>query len=438
MTTPNSFAIFINSPITSARQFYNYYTELYLGQQNIGTNAVTTSTLTASSNTVLGYSLNSSNSFFYFNGTAGPTGTGFSGLPSESTLYIGYSGSGQFLGGTISEILIYDKVLTNSERQQVERYLMTKWGIQASLPSQSIIANADAFLPLQSNTIDYAKTEQIVGSNGTLPFYNILGKNCIYINGSTANFISLPIVNPPVFTFAFWFNYVNTNYFTMLSYGISGNTTNSGLKMNIDLVSAGSNTVYTALPNQWIAPGSTNLGVNTWNFIAITVNQNTYVENVYMNGVFASTATGTGAFTNSPNLLILGKSADNIRSYQGYLQNFMYFNTILTGAQINAIYNQTATDLAKASQPRSLSLSFANPTLSFSWTAGANTTSYVVNFYGVSTNTNVGGLLLTTLTTTSTSATYNPGNYAYYYATVIPTNSGFLGTIATSSAVVRT
>ena len=449
MTTPNSFAFFIRNTTSYGRQFYDYYTDLSIEQTNVtGVGASNASKLTASSNTVLGYSLNSSESFVYFNGTAGPTGTGFSGLPSESTLYIGYSGSAQFLGGTISEILIYDKVLTNSERQQVEGYLAWKWGTQVSLPlahpykntqpsnknTIAIITNADAFLPLQSNIIDYAKTEQIVGSNGTLPFYNVLGKNCIFINGSTSNYISLPIANPPVFTFAFWFNYTNTQYFTVASY-----TTPAGaLAMQFDLVSAGSNTIYTALPDQWIAPGSTNLGVNTWNFIAITVNQNTYVENVYMNGVFASTSTGTGAFTNSPNLLILGKSADNIRSYQGYLQNFMYFNTILTGAQINAIYNQTATDLARASQPTSLSLSFANPTLSFSWTAGLNTTSYVVNFYGVSTNTNVGGLLLTTVTTTSTSATYNPGTFTYYYATVIPTNSGFLGTIATSSPVLRT
>jgi len=455
MTTPNSYAVFINSPISSGRQFYDYNTQLVLGQYFIGTNATTTSTLTANSNTVLGYSLNSSNSFLYFNGTAGPTGTGFNNLPSESTIFVGYSGSGQFLGGTISEILIYDKVLTTSERQQVEGYLAWKWGTQVSLPlahpykniqpsnknTLAIIANADAFLPLQSNTIDYAKTEQIVGSNGTLSFSNVLGKNCIFINGSTSNYISLPIANPPVFTFAFWFNYTNTQYFTVASY-----TTPAGaLAMQFDLVSAGSNTVYTALPNQWtIAPSSSNLGVNTWNFIAVTVNQSTYVENVYMNGVFASTATGTGAFPNSPSLMVLGKSGDGTvfpsggnRSYQGYLQNFMYFNTILTGAQINAIYNQTAIDLARASQPTSLSLSFANSTLSLSWTAGLNTTSYVVNFYGVSANTNVGGLLLTTVTTTSTSATYNPGTFTYYYATVIPTNSGFLGTIATSSQVAR-
>lgn len=463
MTTPNSFTFYINSSGTSySRQFYNFNTTLSLGQTNIGTNATTTSIVTANSNTMLGYSLNSTASFFYFNGTSGPTGTGFSSLPSESTIYIGYGGSGQYLAGTLSEVILFNKVLTTTERQTVEGYLAWKWGIQASLaathpyktvqpslltfvPSytstSNIAANAASYLPLFSNTIDYGNAGQSVGSNGSLSFTNILGKNCIYINNSTANYVSLPIANINVFTMGFWFNYINTTYYTVASYTTPTGTT----AIQVDLVSAGSNTVYTALPNQWTnSPGSTNLGVNTWNFIAFTVNQNTFVENVYMNGVLASTATGTGAFPGSPSLMVLGKSGDGTvfpsggaRSFNGYLQNFMYFNTILTAAQIASIYEQTAQDLTVASQPTSLSLSFTNPTLSFSWAAGTNTTSYLVSFYGVATNTRSGGLFLASFSTTSTNQTYNPGTYSYYYATVTPTNSGFLGTMAISLAVQR-
>jgi hypothetical protein len=461
MTTPNSFQVFMTSPPSYARQFYDYYTALVFGQQNIGTNATTTSTITANSNTLLGYSANSTTSFFYFNGTAGPTGTGLVSPPVESTIYIGYAGGGGlYLAGTLSEVIIFNTVLTTAERQVMEGYLAWKWGTQVSLPATHPYKNiqpslltfipsftttanisqmASSFLPLQSNTIDYGNTGQTVGSNGSLSFSTVLGKSCVFINGSTANYVSIPIANNNVFTVAFWFNYTNTQYFTVASY-----TTPAGaMAMQFDLVSAGSNTVYTALPTQWTnTPGSANLGANTWNFIAVTVNQNTYVENVYMNGALASTATGTGVFPSSPSLFVLGKSGDGTvfpsggtRSYQGYIQNFMYFDTILTGAQIATIYEQTAQDLATASQPTSLSLTLASPTLTFSWTAGTNTTSYVVTFYGVATNTNVGGLFLASFTTTSTSQTYNPGVYTYYYASVTPTNSGFLGTTATSSAI---
>ena len=458
MTTPNSFAFFISSPITYARQFYDYNTALAFGQTNIGGNATNSSTLTAGSNTLLGYSLNSTNSFLYFNGTSGPTGTGFGSLPSETTIYVGYSGSGQYLAGTISEVIIYNQVLTTAERQVVEGYLAWKWGTQASLPAthpyktvqpssltfvpsytntSNIAANADSYLPLMSNTFDIGNTPQLVGSNGTLSFSNVLGKNCIYINNNTANFVSLPMANINVFTIAFWFNYTSTSYFTAASY-----TTAAGaMAIQFDLVAAGSNTAYTALPNQWtISPSSSNLGVNTWNFMTLTINQNTFVGNLYMNGVLAASATGSGVFPSSPNLMVLGKSGDQTvaggtRSYQGFLQNFMYFNTVLTAAQVASIYEQTALDLAIASQPTSLSLTFSTPNLSFSWVAGTNTTSYVVAFYGISTNTTVGGVLLATYTITSTSQTYAPSGYAFVYATVTPTNSGFLGTPATSSAV---
>ena len=461
MTTPNSFSFFINSIPSYSRQLYDYFTAITLGQTNIGgAGATTPSLITANSNTMLGYTLNPTNSFLYFNGTAGPTGTAFSVSPSESTIYIGYGGSGQYLAGTLSEVILFNTVLTTAERQVMEGYLAWKWGTQGSLPAthpyktvqpsfltfvpsyintSNIAANAASYLPLISNTFDYGNAGQTVGSNGTLSFSNILGKNCLYINGSTTNYVSLPMSNANVFTVAFWFNYTNTNYFTVASY-----TTPAGaMAMQFDLVSAGSNVVYTALPNQWTnQPGSTNLGANTWNFIAVTVNQNTFVENVYMNGALASTATGTAVFPNSPNLMVLGKAGDGTvfpsggtRSYQGYLQNFMYFDTILTSAHIAAIYEQTAQDLARASQPTSPSLTFSTPSLTFSWVAGTNTTSYVVTFYGVATNINYGGLFLATFTTTSTSQTYTPAAYAYYYATVTPTNSGFLGTPATSSAI---
>ena len=89
-------------------------------------------------------------------------------------------------------------------------------------------------------------------------------------------------------------------------------------------------------------------------------------------------------------------------------------------------------------QPTSLSLTFIDPIFYFSWTAGANTSSYSVTFYGNSTNANSGGTLLATFTQTATNKSYTPSNimsYSYYYATVTPINSGESGTIATTSAL---
>ena len=437
-----------------SRYFLTYINNIYIQTQNVqNLGYTTTSNLPAGSPCLVGYTYNSAAGFAYQNGTVGSFSTGWSSPPLNDTAAIiaGFTGS-------VSEVILFNTVLNTVERQVVEGYLAWKWGTQASLPAthpyktvqpssltfvpsytntSNIAANADSYLPLMSNTFDIGNTPQLVGSNGTLSFSNVLGKNCIYINNNTANFISLPMANINVFTIAFWFNYTSTSYFTPASY-----TTAAGaMAIQFDLVAAGSNTAYTALPNQWtISPSSSNLGVNTWNFMTLTINQNTYVGNLYMNGVLAISATGSGVFPSSPNLMVLGKSGDQTvaggtRSYQGFLQNFMYFNTVLTAAQVASIYEQTALDLAIASQPTSLSLTFSTPNLTFSWVAGTNTTSYVVSFYGIATNTTVGGTLLATYNTTSTSQTYAPSGNAFVYATVTPTNSGFLGTSATSSAV---
>lgn len=441
--------------VNGTRAFMVNANNLYLQTFNTQNYAYTTTLqVPAGVNGIYGYSYNSSNAIVYQNGAVGEfSSAGMSPISNSTTTLFG-------IGGSVSEGILFNTILTTAERQVVEGYLAWKWGVQGSLaathpyktvqpslltfvPSytstSNIAANAASYVPLMSNTFDFGNAGKIIGSNGTLSFSSILGKNCVFINGSTANYVSVPIANATFFTVAFWFNYTNTNYFTVASY----TTPTGSMAMQFDLVSAGSNIVYTALPNQWTnTPGSANLGVNTWNFIAVTVNQETFVENVYMNGVLASTATGSGAFTGSPSLFVLGKSGDGTvfpsggtRSFQGYLQNFMYFDTILAPAQIAGIYEQTALDLAIASQPTSLSLSYTNPTLTFSWVAGTNTTSYSVSFYGVATNTNSGGLFLASFSTTSTSQTYNPSTYNFYYATVTPTNSGFLGRMSTSSAV---
>ena len=463
ITTPSTAnsaqTLIVSGAGNGSRGFIQYVNNILIQTTNTANYGYTTTdNVPAGSFGLYGFTYNSSAAFVYQNGVVGSfSAAGMN--PISDTFF--YTSAGN--AGSLAEVILFNTVLTTAERQVVEGYLAWKWGIQGSLPAEhpyktiqpslltfvpsyittsNVSSNAASSLPLMSNTLDIGNTPQTVGSNGTLSFSNVLGKNCIYINNSTANFVSLPMANTNVFTVGFWFNYTSTNYFTVASY----TTPTGSMAMQFDLVSAGSITIYTALPNQWtISPGSTNLGANTWNFIAVTVNQNTFVENVYMNGVLASTATGTGAFTTSPNLFVLGKSGDGTvfpsgggRSYQGFLQNFMYFDTILTAAQIATIYEQTARDLTTASQPTSLSLTFANPTLTFSWTAGANTTSYLVSFYGVATNTNSGGVFLTTFSTTTTNQTYNPTGYTFYYATVTPTNSGFLGTLATSSAVALT
>ena len=67
----------------------------------------------------------------YVNGTAQNTKTGTTAA--FSNFIIG-SYSGQAYSGDIGDLIVYNSVLTTTQRQQVEGYLAWKWGLQASLP----------------------------------------------------------------------------------------------------------------------------------------------------------------------------------------------------------------------------------------------------------------------------------------------------------------
>ena len=76
----------------------------------------------------------------YYNGTAatftGGQRTGINAADfTDSIYFVGRSGVASGISGHYCEILIYNTNLSESQRQQVEGYLATKWGIQSSLPS---------------------------------------------------------------------------------------------------------------------------------------------------------------------------------------------------------------------------------------------------------------------------------------------------------------
>ena len=74
-----------------------------------------------------------SNMFITRNGTAGTT-TASTGNFNISKYFIGSAPTvGGYWYGNISEIIIYNRNLTTTERQKIEGYLAWKWGLQASL-----------------------------------------------------------------------------------------------------------------------------------------------------------------------------------------------------------------------------------------------------------------------------------------------------------------
>jgi len=205
--------------------------------------------------------------------------------------------------------------------------------VTAGLPLSAL-----SYLPLSTNSTDIGILPQTVTTNGTVTYSTVGGKQAAYFSNSLSNYLSFTYTNKTTFTLCFWMYPIDGTYYTSLSITTSGY--NPALQVD---PSSSSVTVYTAMPNQWTnQPTGTTGGPGAWTHFAITINQTTYVEQLYINGSLVDTRTGSGTGISSRNLFIIGKSGDNGRAFYGYIRQFLFFDGVLSGANISSIYNLTA------------------------------------------------------------------------------------------------
>jgi hypothetical protein len=339
-------------------------------------------TASVNSKTILGITSTTSLGLNYsINGqpfTAG--GAGWFSVSAGSLLLIGnsqYSATG-FIG-TINEYLLFTRTLTATEHNQITGYLAWKWGSQSSLPSNhpfknaapigvtnpagisrpanvlpippitlyastripAIMSTALSYLPLATNSTDIGTSPQTITTNGTISYVTFAGKQTAYFTNNPNNYLSFPYVNQTNFTLSYWINPADTGYYTSVSITTSG--LNPALQSDLTGSSA-SITIYTAMPNQWAnQPTGTINAVGAWTHIAVTINQTTFVEQLYINGSLASTVTGSGTGISSRNLFFIGRSGDTgPRSATGYVRQFCFFPTVLTQAQVQTVQSYTA------------------------------------------------------------------------------------------------
>lgn len=263
-------------------------------------------------------------------------------------VWIGRSDSNECINSYISEIAYFQSVLSTADRQKMEGYLAWKWGLQTYLPSGHpylsappgpLLTTALSYLPLSTNSTDIGSSPQTITTNGTVTYTTIGGKQAAYFSNSFSNYLSFPYTNQTNFTLVFWLYPIDTGYYTAVS--ISESTlTNPALQTD---VTGSSTTIYTAMPSQWTnTPTGTTSGSAAWTHFAITVNQTTYVEQLYLNGSLATTATGSGSTISSRTLFVLGRSGDAGRAYYGYIRQFAFFNRVLSSTEISGLYTSSA------------------------------------------------------------------------------------------------
>jgi hypothetical protein len=137
---------------------------------------------------------------------------------------------GLYYNGTIGEILVYNSILTSSQRQSVEGYLAWKWGIQASISSFSptYISGCVLWLDAQDLTTMFTNTSGTTSvtaagqSVGLWKDKSGNGYNAIAVNASgspTATFPTYQTTTGPAVYFA---NSADMMFFSNLFSGTSG------------------------------------------------------------------------------------------------------------------------------------------------------------------------------------------------------------------------
>ena len=290
----------------------------------------------------------------------------------QVSLLVGYSGyAGEaYIQGTISEILLYTRTLTTTQRQSIEGYLAWKWGIKSSLPAThpfyslpafsrpfgptdipgcalwldaadlstlSSVPIPTAYFPFDNSIVDQSNVITLT-TTGSVPYVTgKFGQAVSFSNAAgvaTSNRLSSTYALPSTFTASMWFQTPSTTPNSFIFYTNSNSTYVLGAAC---IYFSGGNLycAYASVANNGTAYP---ISANTWYHVAITYNSGSLT--LYVNGAQSgSTVTGT----NSKNGFTLGGGADSgsLYPFTGYVDDLRIFTSVLTAAQISNIYTTT-------------------------------------------------------------------------------------------------
>jgi len=223
---------------------------------------------------------------FYSNGTAGNTNnSGASQGPASLGINRYY---GETSNCEVSEIIVFDRVLSATERKQVHTYLGQKWGI----------SNTDRSIVDLSNNNNHGLLGGVAGSQvvADMPLFDVYNKGALKLDGST-DYIAVEnatSLNPTTVTVSIWVkrngyqsqtaNYLRRNYNDAYAI-LSSPTSDSAVRFRIH-----NGTTYPESPH-------TTLALDEWTNIVGTYD----LANVkiYKNGVFVGQTAHTSAISYS-------------------------------------------------------------------------------------------------------------------------------------------
>ena len=259
------------------------------------------------------------------NGTTSVTGTAGAAITDRTltNTWIGRSNwtSDAYSSINMSGLYIYDKFLTDANVASISNHLMncTTTSMPSALPDYN------------NKVVRYGHILSQGFRNGQAMYFS--GKD-------TTSYLDIQDVPNYPLTFCFWFNQVNVYGATNISPAALCSADLAGGGIQFDMDSSGTRIVaayhngsnYTQFTNSTVA-------LNTWYHVAFVVTPTTAAY--YLNG---SLVQSVSVVIPNTNRIIIGKSGDNARPYNGYIADIRVFDYALRADEINdiAAYNGQA------------------------------------------------------------------------------------------------
>jgi hypothetical protein len=302
------------------------------------------STLAVPTNAIsnVGFTYGSGQLAFYINGQKSTATTATSNaLPlNNANVLIGNQGACNLFHGNISNVQMYNNVLTSSQMQQI--YSMGEAGVPLS--NSSLVG----WWPLNGNANDYSGH----GNNGT-------ATNVIYVPQS----VTLPAVTSP-------FGGTGVNFNGQASYISLGFNLGGYLYINGDNAHPGKLCFYVT---SWVCAG--NLQNKAWQYVAAADNHTSNTLTLYINGIGVGSFAAQGTPSNTyaawiyPNnavnqQAIVGRDDNGVNSeigirnagispFNGSIADVQIYSAALTASQVQKLYQSQAPQSAGATIPLS-------------------------------------------------------------------------------------
>ena len=359
-------AIIDGSPGQGNRGLYLYEYDK-IGLNGIQSGPLGNTTLTANTTFLYGYTINTDTTMYY-NGSADGNGTtpifGGDGTTSIGAANASSSASASsFLHGTIQEILIYNTPHSTADRQRVEGYLATKWGLQSSLPvnhpyylpppvsgpftplsitgCQLWLDSADAAtVIIDGSTVTQWNDKSDLSNNAT-GFGNLTYSNGVVFDGSTSYF-TLPDGTLP-------YNDSSYTYFLVLNPATIDITN----EIDVPIISGGvviadTHTLTTLFINQY----GDHKCRQDWNYSAVgsattlNVGQQNLVEMDYISGGLRRFFMNFVETSDTPGVTRIQGNTNNMIGnyngsayYSGSISEIIVYNKVLGDSQRASVEN---------------------------------------------------------------------------------------------------